>query len=353
MIQTYDAATGTWSDPVEVGRGLDNHGGPALCADSQGYLHIVFGPHHGPFQYRRSVSPNDASAWTPVEETGDTATYPSLVCDGDDTLHLTYRGGPKPWKLMYQKRPKGEPWTKPVQLVKSPAPSGYTQWGNPLQVDRNGRLHLGFHFYDVAIHKAGFAAGHLYSDDGGNTWRTTSGKTVELPATIDTCEPILNSDAIDVRVGNLDVGPDGTVYLTVPHLEEGGASRLWRLRDGVWTGIELGPHLEGLHGCGPVGESVVSVAADGTLYLLCAVCVKGWGNPEQEVALLISRDQGGTFAAHPVSPADPATPNWLPSIERNTGHAPVTRPHLMYTHGHPGETCTPDIVTEIRFVRLP
>jgi len=352
MIQTYDAATGAWGDPVEVGRGRDNHGGPALCADGDGHLHIVFGPHHGPFQYRRSLRPNDASEWTPVEETGDRATYPSLVCDADGTLHLAYRGGAQPWKLMYQKKPRAGAWTAPVALVRSPAPSGYTQWGNPIQVDRNGRLHLAFHFYDVAIHKAGFAAGYLYSDDHGDTWRATSGKAVALPATIDTCEPFLNSDAINIRIGTIDVGPEGAVYVTVPHLEKGGVTQLWRLRDGAWKALPLDPHLESLYGCGPLGQSVVSVAADGAVYLLCSVCVGGWSDPVQEVALLASRDQGDTFAARRISPVDPATPNWLPSIERNTGHGPVARPHMMYTHGHAGEGCTPDLTTEIRFVRL-
>ena len=62
-IRTLDRRTGKWSPTMTVGEAFDNHGGPALTADSKGYLHIVYYPHHHPFRYRRSKRPNDASAW--------------------------------------------------------------------------------------------------------------------------------------------------------------------------------------------------------------------------------------------------------------------------------------------------
>ena len=350
MIRTYDAATGEWGDAVEVGRGKDNHGGPALCADSKGHLHIVFGPHHGPFQYRRSVRPNDIAQWTPVEEFGDTSTYPSLVCDSRDTLHIAYRGGASPWKLMYQRRPGGGPWSDPVALVRSPVKKGYTQWGNALAIDDKDRLHLAYHFYDVELHKAGVAVGYLYSDDAGGTWRTTSGKALELPGTLETCEPILHDKSIDIRVGNVALAPDGTVFITVVHYEKGADSELWKLEDGRWTPIPLTPHTKGLYNGTAVAEAVASCSADGVLYVALTAGTRGWGAPGQEVGLLVSRDKGKTFSARRISTPDPDVPNWLANIERNTGHAPVTRPHILFTHGHPGEGCTPDIKTEIVFV---
>jgi len=357
MIQTFDASGEALTEPVEVGRGLDNHGGPALCADSQGHLHIFFGPHHGPFQYRRTVRPNDITEWAPVEEIGDTATYPSVVCDSQDTLHLVYRGGAAPWKLMYQRKPKEGAWTPPVALMKSPVEKGYTQWGNALTIDAQDRLHLAFHFYDVELHKAGFAWSYLYSDDGGVTWRTASGKPIELPGTIETCEPVLNGDAIDLRMGNCSVAPDGVVYATVLHYTKGSSSELWKLEDGKWTAIALTPVVRefcaGPADANPVREAVVHVGTDGTVYVALTVGAGSWGAPGQEVALLVSRDAGATFSVHRVSPVDEETPNWLPNIERNVGRPFVDRPHLVYTHGHPGETCTPDIKTEIVFVTLP
>ena len=78
-VRSLTRATGTWSPVSTIGNAHDNHGGPALAADSRGYLHIVYFPHHHPFRYRRSVRPNDSSEWTPEVSFGSRCTYPSMV----------------------------------------------------------------------------------------------------------------------------------------------------------------------------------------------------------------------------------------------------------------------------------
>lgn len=94
MVASFDRESQSWSQPVHVGEGTDNHGGPALTCDSGGFLHIIFGPHAGePFQHSRSARPNDSTEWVRLPRFGVHPTYPSLVCDPDDTLHLVYRGG--------------------------------------------------------------------------------------------------------------------------------------------------------------------------------------------------------------------------------------------------------------------
>ena len=47
--RTLDQASGAWSEEVTVGEAIDNHGGPALTIDREGYLHIVYFSHHHPF----------------------------------------------------------------------------------------------------------------------------------------------------------------------------------------------------------------------------------------------------------------------------------------------------------------
>jgi len=79
-VRTLDRETETWSPVYTVGEAHDNHGGPALTADSAGHLHIVYFPHHHPFRYRRSVRPNDASEWADEILFGKLCTYSSLVC---------------------------------------------------------------------------------------------------------------------------------------------------------------------------------------------------------------------------------------------------------------------------------
>jgi len=350
QVCTYDNSTGKLGPVVEVGRGHDNHGGPSMCADSQGYLHIVFGPHHHPFQYRRSLRPNDSTEWTPVSTFADKATYPSLVCDSQDTLHVTYRQSGEVWRMMYQRKPKGKTWSEPVELLSVPC-KGYTQWGNALCIDKNDRIHLGFHLYAVEKYNAGFGFGYFYSDDHGGTWRTAEDAVVDLPATAETCRPIRMSADMDIRVGNLAAAPSGTVYMTVnsrPEAER--VDELWKLEDGAWQSIDIRPFLD--PPWDRIASGVVSVAEDGTVYVVTSSGDYGWGVPGHEVYLLVSRDGGQTFDAQAVSTPDPALANWLPNVERNMGHAPVRRPHFVFTHGGPGEKNTNPSTTGIRFVVL-
>ena len=58
-VATLNRATGRWSPTYTIGQAKDNHGGPALTIDSEGYLHITYFPHHDPFRYRRSKRPHD------------------------------------------------------------------------------------------------------------------------------------------------------------------------------------------------------------------------------------------------------------------------------------------------------
>jgi len=94
---TYDRTTGKLCRPALVGYGAppnDVHNSPSITMDSQGYLHVLTGTHNKPFQYARSLQPNDASGgWTPAEPVGQDLpqTYIGMVCGPDDTLHLVYR----------------------------------------------------------------------------------------------------------------------------------------------------------------------------------------------------------------------------------------------------------------------
>ena len=350
--RTYSHATGELGPVVEVGRGHDNHGGPSMCADSEGHLHIAYGPHSHPFQYRRTVRPRDITEWTPVERFGEYATYPSLVCDAQDTLHIAYRQSKNPWKLMYQQKPKGKPWSEPVVILVSPVPEGYTQWGNALAIDKNDRIHLGFHIYAGPKYAAGIAFGYLYSDDHGTTWHTTGGKALELPGTMETCEPIEISTEMDIRVGDIVIADDGAVYMTVIGKKPDGhrTGELWVLEQGNWRAIDLRPFLEAPWD--QISDGVVSLGVDGAVHIAVSSGAYGWEDPAKEIWLLVSRDRGKTFKTHAISTVDPELPNWLPNIERNMGHAPVTRPHLVFTHGGPGEGNQAESANGIQFVVL-
>ena len=356
-VKTYDVAAGTWGETVLLGKGADNHGGPAMTIDSRGYLYVVFGPHNGPFQFRRSSRPYDATKWEPVRRFGSGATYPSLICDADDTLHCAYRGGPSPSRLMYQRRPKGGKWSKPRAIVHPNVKPGYTQFGIALAVSADGVIHLGFHIYDQKP-PGGKSLGYLRSRDKGKTWETADGAAVKLPATPKSHCFIEQGAKLNMRIGNLVVDADGRPWLTAIHHEKRPRSvTLWHHDGKSWKPRELLPDVQKrLPGRQVVG-GVMTFDRDGTMYIACTVAKVGlkktwFGHPSLEIVLLTSSNCGKTFAVTPISTADAKLANWLPSIERPFGTPGIAAPCLIYTHGGAGSGLKGGKGTEVVFVRL-
>ena len=108
-IATYNHQTKQIENNTFLGPIFDNHGTPCLAMDSKGYLHIVYGPHHHPFHYRKSLYPNNSSKWSDAEiisfQRGDVTndssywkqpkaidgkewTYPIIKIDGKDNIHI-------------------------------------------------------------------------------------------------------------------------------------------------------------------------------------------------------------------------------------------------------------------------
>ena len=80
----------TVSDRAAAGE-YEDHGGPAVTVDSEGYLHVVYFPHHHAMRYRRSKRPNETVEWEDEIQFGERLTYPTLMCGPDNTLLLTAR----------------------------------------------------------------------------------------------------------------------------------------------------------------------------------------------------------------------------------------------------------------------
>ncbi|MGI5817064.1 MAG: BNR-4 repeat-containing protein [Armatimonadota bacterium] len=200
-VATYDRETQTLGEPVFMSYGPppnDGHNTPSITMDSEGYLHVVVGTHGAPFQYLRSLQPNDAyEGWTEETRTCDEnlrQTYVGLVCGADDALHLVFRlwrsgeehldGGL--WAaLAYQRKLPGQDWEEARVLVAPPL-SEYSIYYHRLTVDRNGDLFLSYDYWSTMWfyrndQRGAVAAGSgrpgrgwgrtvLTSPDGGNQW---------------------------------------------------------------------------------------------------------------------------------------------------------------------------------------
>ena len=354
-IRTLDHKTGEWSEAWTIGEAHNNHGGPALTVDREGYLHVLYFSHHHPFRYRRSVNPNDASAWMPYEEFGEDLTYPALVCAEDGTLILTARRSyeEQPWELEMWKKPAGRPWERVGTLLRARYP-GYAQfaaslaWGPDHQ-----RLHLGMRIYEMAEleEDAPFTTiGYLVSPDGGTTWEWSNGRVVDLPATAETVDRIASGRAGEGRIlngGSIDVNGAGTPFVPYSvHVQDSSQAYLatpWK--EDAWRHRHLNPFLpEGFRDWSLFMHGGIAFGASGVATLVGTVMQVApdglaWGEPSMEVVRMRSSDNGHTFSGMIMGRPDPDTPRWMPNIERPTGFNRMPeRPSFIFTEGVRGES---------------
>jgi hypothetical protein len=126
------------------------------------------------------------------------------------------------------------------------------------------------------------------------------------------------------------------------HLEKRPRSvSLWHLDGGKWLSRDLLPAVGRQHRQRGLVQATMAFDRDGVMHISCTAqegkAQKWWGHPELETVLLVSKDQGKTFACSPISTRDPKLPNWLPSIERPFGPRPIGVPSMIYTHGDKGQ----------------
>jgi len=294
---------------------------------------------------------------------GAEATYPSLVIDSEDTLHLTYREHDYNncrWQhehdcvygLVYRRKVKGEEWSEPMVLVwGSPNRTwGYMNFGNPIIVssvlpvspDSPVRmLHVAFHIFH--INKVlGF--GYLRSADNGLTWENAKGREMELPVNPEAPEPsdpdcfilrLENPEDYDdnLRVGNIAVDNQGYVYVSVHDSTD--YSAFWRHDGNEWRKLTFLPHIKEYYPDARISTNIypsLSMANGGmTLYAaLHGQTASGiWGR--RGMFLLTSEDQGETFSVE-FARLDKQPLIYSPSIERPFGEEPLDGlPSLLYS----------------------
>jgi len=356
-IRTLDRRTGRWSPVYTLGEAHDNHGGPALTVDSEGFLHVVYYPHHHPFRYRRSTRPNDASRWDEEIEFGQRCTYPTLVCGPDDTLYLSCRRsfGRQPWQVELWAKPPGGRWEGPTPIARS-RHTGYAHFQESLVWSPDHRLlHLACRIHEKSDKEAYGriqTVGYMVSDDFGATWRRSDGSRIELPATAQTID-VIASGGVDrgrvLRAGAIAVDAQGTPHVIYTATENGRSETFvaapqgdgrWRRRSvsqslpEQWKDWNL--MMPGGMTLNPRGELIVAATVQ-----QARAEEDTWGHRTNEVVRLVSADRGETFSFELVSPPDRTVSHWLPNIEKPTGHNAIpVRPGIIYTAGPPGEKNT-------------
>jgi len=351
-VQTRDERTGLWEPPQKVGQGTDNHADPALVVDGTGTLHLIYGPHHGPFLYRRGLRPNDASQWSAVETFGDSATYASVVVDSANTLHVIYRGGAWPRKMLYQRRSANGRWTPPRVLVDGG--SRYMiSYFNSLALAPDQTLHAVFNFFEWDT-KKGRKIGYMQSSDGGKTWRRSDGSPYRLPVTFASAEAITAGEGTDLRVGNVVADGDGHAFFVVHRYDTSPKSaRLIRIGSDGIRSLDLGAGLPDETRLEIHGMANTALMPQHEVWIAAQVARHDtpWGDPSTELYVFrTDHDLRGVTATQISETA--AVNNWLPSWERWFGHNKVGNPRLLYTRGPKGENLGTQTPTQVIFATL-
>jgi hypothetical protein len=307
-------------------------------------------------RYRRSVRPNDASAWTEAEAVGARCTYPTLVCGRDDTLLLTCRESRSdgPWSVNLYTRPPGGPWQGPTPLLRARY-GGYAHFQEALAWGPDHRtLHLSCRIYEDKDGRRQTVA-YMVSPDAGRSWRRSDGTTVALPATAATMDVLAarepgetTAGGLSLRCGALAVDRRGTPHVLYSAVDGTDGRLILATPDGRggWRRQPLNPALADVWpDAGLTLPGGLAIADGGRLVVAAAAFPADalsaetlWGHPALEVVRMVSDDAGRTFRAAVLAPRDPAEARWLPNLERPTGHNRVPAPGLLYTAGGPGKT---------------
>ena len=345
-------------------RRTDNHCGAAMTTDVDGTLHLLIGAHHGAFVHYRL--PPGKESWEAVDDgraVGQSATYPSLVCDRSGVLHVTYRleTRGRDAQLHYCRRPPRGKWSEPRSLVRL-AVSEHSWLTNAIEVGASGRLHVVFS-NTLPVPARGpnaryYGASHLFSDDSGLSWRQFGGAApLVLPADAAQLKRIEGSGMPPARIEASYGGPRGPLHsyyhkmvLSNPVVDErgrpwaivhnllAGDAQLYRHEEeGQWAGIPLAATvhalLPGYHlrHCGQLSRR-----RDGSIVAVLMASPApgvGWGDNGTTLVRLVVDADGRVSHKEIVGPPQPGMPHWLPSLERWCWHAPADRPALLYTRG--------------------
>jgi len=337
MVATFDRESQSWSKPVHIGDGEDNHGGPALTCDSRGFLHVVFGPHAGePFQHYRTAKPNDSSKWVAMARFGAHPTYPSLVCDPDDTLHVIYRGGRErrhPFRLLYQRKPRDGTWSEPVALAKCPDSwRGYTHYHATLTISQSACLHVAFNLYYSGRAKL---AGHVKSPDRGTTWQAADGSAVTLPVDTASKAFFLRSET-PLKVVNIVCSGDGEPRIAVGR---NTGMTIHRFDRAAWQTFDVSDRVPPNDQASDTYWGTLSIDSDDRLFLIAIRGQSVVGGVKGDVVLFVSEDGGQQFAEVHVLSADQKLPHTGANLERFTGHHPIDTPWGLFSTGEKGPDC--------------
>lgn len=380
--RTYDHTSKTWGETVRIDDACDNHACPCITADADGHIRLTYGPHgwngnwnEARVKWKRSKKPGSLDTWEPVGEGyksswnnfGYNATAASIMHTPSGLDAVICRGGEHPPQTMFHLQRTQGGWSSAKALFTQDVEPQYTHNYGHIACASDGTLYAACHFYNIGgstnqpvtgdkSKMRSYGAAVLKSTDLGTTWTNLHNEPVDTPTTYNHQIAIPPVDQ-NIYINTITLDTSNTLWaLTLnPGLE---SDTVWLSK---WTaqGWET-QHLETYIPKGRTAvESMMTIDTQDRLHIVLTTVdpIKvgkdtHWGHPSSEVHYLQSSDNGKTFTSTELSPPDPNTANWLPSISRSGPYHPVDTPTIMYTHGDVGSGLTPNTQTEVWCLQL-
>ena len=168
------------------GRPQDAHNVISLALDGQGQLHLVWDHHGHPLKYCRTVEPGSLqlqSAEVMVGRNEERVTYPEFYQLPDGDLLFFYRdGGSGNGNLVLNRyRQQTGRWERLHDNLIDGEGQRNAYW--QVCVGARGVIHLSWVWRETANVVTNHDIAYAKSDDGGMTWKTTTGELYRMPIT--------------------------------------------------------------------------------------------------------------------------------------------------------------------------
>jgi BNR repeat-containing family member len=171
----------------------DSHNSISIMTDGEGYLHIAWNHHGNQLHYTRSKNPGSLDLLPEMQMTGlleTSVSYPEFFSlPGGDLLFLYRDGRSGKGNLVINRYDLAK---KNWRLLHSNLISGEGQRNAYWQtvVDHKGSIHLSWVWRETPDVSTNHDLCYARSDDGGKTWKKSTGESYDLPITQSTAEYI-------------------------------------------------------------------------------------------------------------------------------------------------------------------
>ncbi len=186
------------------GNVADAHNSISIAVDGNGYVHMAWDHHGHPLRY--SISDDSMSIYmgdkrSMVGTLENTVTYPEFFRMPDGNLTFIYRDG---WSgnancVVNKYSIESKSWSRVHDNLISGEGARSAYWQSC--VDAKGVLHVSWVWRESADVASNHDMCYARSDDGGATWRKSTGELYDIPITAATAEYILkipeNSELIN------------------------------------------------------------------------------------------------------------------------------------------------------------